>query len=189
MFKNVVFALPMFLASLFSFFFGEEDPYKKNEAMMNKIVERSIKQLSQRYGLSPVGRGGGIKDEKSKREFVAFRVDQKLTKDEARVLIVEIVELVLENINNTPVISHFLYNNPFTYRNLEFVVFIYDKDGSDIYDPDLGLVSLTREGTVNFVTYGKGRPIRYASDVEEPYEEAYRIATQRDYPQTNSSEF
>lgn len=185
MLKILSIGVPMFLASLFSFFFGEEDPYKKNETMMNKIVERSIKQLSQRYGLSPVGRGGGIKDEKTKREYVAFRIDQKLTKDEARVLIVEIVELFLHNINNTPAISHFLYDNPFTYKNLEFRVFIYDSDGSDIFDPNLGLVTLSRIGEVKFVTYKPGELCEYASDSREPYEEAYKIVTQHSYPQAN----
>lgn len=189
MFKIVSFALPMFLASLFSFFFGEENSYKKNEAMMNKVVESSIKQLSQRYGLIPIGRGGGIKDEKSKREYVAFRVDRNLSKDEARVLIVEIVELFLHNINNNQAIENFLYNKPFTYKNLEFRVFIYNKDGSDTFDPDLGLVSLTREGTVTFVSYQYGSLCKRALDLEEPYEEVYQIATQRAYPQSNKPEF
>jgi len=168
----------MLLASLFSFFGGNTDPYKKNQALMDSIVNNSIKQLSDRYGLIPVGRGKSVKEEKSSMESVSLRLDRVLSKDEARVLIVEIVELFLHNINENQNVSHFLYNNPFTYKNFEFRVFIYDKDGSDIFDPYIGLVSLTPRGTVSYVTYKAGSSVSRESWLEEPYEEAYRIATQ-----------
>lgn len=183
MFKNLIFGLPMFLASLFNLFCEKENPYKKNESLMNTTLETSIKQLTSRYGLIPIGRGGGIADEKSKREYVAFEIHQKLTKEEARILLVEIVELFLHNINGNSAIASFLYNSPFTFKNLEFRVFIYDKDGSDIFHPNLGLVSLTRVGTVNFVTYQQDTLCDYVLDIEEPYEEAYKIVTQGIQPE------
>lgn len=178
MLKFCIFGLPIIFASLFNFFGKEMDPYEKNAEYMNRIVNDSIKQLSKRYGLLPIGRGGAEKDSKSKSEYVAFHLHQKLTKEEARILIVEITELFLHNINNNKKITPFLYDTPFTYRNLEFAIFIYNKDGSDIFHPNIGLVSLTRRGTVNFVTYEPGTLCDYASDMEEPYEEAYKIATQ-----------
>lgn len=170
-------AVSLLFASLFNFLGGNVDPNKKNEALMGSIVNSSIKQLKNRYGVYPVGRGGGETDGKARMEFVAFNLDKKLTKDEARILIVEIVELFLHNINQNTEISSHLYNNPFTYKNLEFVVYILDSDRSDLYHPDIGLVSLTPRGTVSYVTYEPGTRCGYASDVEETYEEAYRIAT------------
>jgi len=65
---------------------------------------------------------------------------------------------------------------------LELSVFILDKDGSDIFHPQLGLVSLTQKGTVNFVSYEKGTLCDYASDIEEPYEETYKIVMKKQYP-------
>ncbi|HEV8052401.1 MAG TPA: hypothetical protein VGP47_07895 [Parachlamydiaceae bacterium] len=185
MFKTCFVGLPMLFASLFSFFGGSVDPYEKNEALMAKIVNTSTKQLSKRYGLTPAGRGGGIQDEKSKNEFVAFQLQRKLTKEEARILIVEITELLLYNINNTPEIRPYLYNDPFTYKNLELVVYLSNKDGSKIYDPELGLVALTRRGTVNFATYEFGKLCSYATDVEEPYEETNRFATGKEYSEAH----
>jgi hypothetical protein len=179
MLKLCIFGFPMLFASLFSFFGGKEDPCQKNEARMNTIINTSIKQLSTRYNLVPIGRGGGNKNNKSQLESVSFKLKQKLTKQQARILIVEIVELFLHNINNNQEIASYLYDSPFTYKNLEFRVFIDDKDGSDLYHPDLGLVSLTEGGTVSFVTYAPGTRSDYASDVEEPYEETYHIAMQR----------
>ena len=179
--KNILMKIPIFFAGFFSFFGGEELAYKKDEAKMNAIVNHSIKQLSKRYKVIPIGRGGGNEDNKSRSEYVAFQLYEKLSKDEARVLIIEIVELFLCNINSNKEIAPYLYNIPFTYENLEFRVFLYDKDGSDLYHPNLGLVSLTRIGTINFVTY-KDESLDYAYNVEEPYEEAYRIATNREYP-------
>lgn len=173
-------SISFLFASLFGFFGGGKlDPYEENAPLMNSIVNTSIKQLSKRYGLYQIGIGGSEKDGKSKTEFVAFNLYKKLTKDEARILIVEIVELFLSNINNNQEVKHFLYDNPFTFKNLEFTVLMFNSDGTDLYHPNVGLVSLTRKGTVSFVTYEPGTRCGYASDMEEPYEEAYRIATQR----------
>lgn len=179
MFKFSIMTISLLLASFFDFFGGKMDPQKKNEKLMSGIIKTGIKQLSKRYGLIPIGIGGGEKDGKSTREYVAFHIHKKLTKEEARILIIEIVELFLHKINGSKEISHYLYDNPFTYKNLEFRVFIFDKDGSDVFHPDLGLVSLTPLGTISFVTYEPGTYANYASESEEPYEEAYSIATQK----------
>lgn len=181
MFKFCILGLSMILASLFSFFEEKPSTFDKDMAKMNEVVNTSIKQLNERYGLISVGRGGSEKDYKSNREFIAFKINRKLTIEEARILIIEIVELLLNNINNNTEINHFLYNNPFTYKNIETVVYIYDK-GSDTFHPNIGLVSLTRRGTINFVTYEPNTEYEYATDVEEPYEEAYKIATSKGYP-------
>jgi len=92
------------------------------------------------------------------------------------------VELFLHNINGNKEIIPYLYDNPFTYKNLEFRVFILDKDGSDIFHPNLGLVSLTQRGTVTFVTYKKGALCSRVIDIEEPYEETYKIVMKKQYP-------
>ena len=98
MFKFCIFGFPVLFASLFSYFGGKVDPYKKNQALMNTIINNSIKQLSTHYKLAPIGRGESEKDDKSRMEGVSFNLYQKLTKEEARILIVEIVELFLHNI-------------------------------------------------------------------------------------------
>ena len=189
MLKYFIFGFPMLFASLFSFFGGKEDPHKKNQALMGNIINSSIKQLSNRYGIVAIGGGGGEKEGKSWLKSVSFHLYRKLTKEEARILLIEIVELFLHNINNNKEITPYLYDHPFTYRNLEFAVFFYNKDRSDFYHPDIGLISLTPRGTVSFVTYAPGALCEYASDVEETYEEAYKIATQRHYkPAAESNE-
>jgi len=182
MFKISMLGFPLFLASLFGFL-GWEDQYDKNMVIMNRVINLSIKQLNKRYGLDACGRGSGELDNKSRMESVSFTINRKLTKDEARVLIIEIVELFLHNINNTKNIDPVLYNNPFTYKNLEFVVFINDKDKSDVFYPDLGIVYLSPRETVGFATYVPGTRYKRATDEEEPYEEAYKIATGNDYPE------
>lgn len=186
MIKFYICGLPMLFASLFNFFGkGEEPPYRKNEALMTRIVNSSIKQLSTRYGVVAIGTGGGNVEDKSRFESVSFNLYHKLNKEEARILLVEVVELFLHNINQNKDISPYLYDNPFTYRNLEFVIFLYNENGSDLFHPELGAVSLTPRGTISFVTYESSEICKRATDIEEPYEEAYRIVTQREYPKEN----
>jgi hypothetical protein len=149
---------------------------------MSSIINMSVKQVSDRYNVIPIGRGSSEKNNKSKMESVSFQLQHKLTKEEARILIVDIVELFLKNINNSKEIADFLYNKPFTYKNLEFVVFIHDEKNMNVYHPDLGIVSLTCRGTINFITDKPNSQYEYETDVEEPYEEAYKIVTGKDYP-------
>jgi len=182
MFKFSFFGFPILLASLFSFF-ECEDEYDKNMVIMNRVIDTSIKQLNKRYGLEACGRGSGELDNKSRMESVSFTINHKLTKDEARILIIEIVELFLHNINNTKNIDSVLYNNPFTYKNLQFVVFIHNQDDSSNFHPDLGLVYLSKRGVVGFATYTPGTRYKRETEIEEPYEEAYKIATGNDYPE------
>ena len=94
--------------------------------------------------------------------------------------LLKLVELFLHNINNSPQVTSYLYNNPFTYENLEFIIFISNKDGSMIYHPNVGVVSLTQNGIVSFRTYEPGKNCKYLGNEKETYEEAYKIATQGD---------
>lgn len=194
MFKTCFVGIPLVIASLFSFFGVNPLPYKKYERLMGSIINTSINQLSKRYGVVPCGRGGGVVpnesgdgnlDYKSKNEFIAFQLERQVSKEEARVLIVEIAELILHHINTTPEIQPYLNNDPFTYKNLELVIYLSNKDESKIYDPELGLVALTRRGNVNFATYKPGKLCSRATDEEEPYEETYRIATGREYSESH----
>jgi len=183
MFKFCIFSLPMLFASLFNFFGNSEQPYKKNEAHMNKILNISLKQLKKRYGLVTIGTGGRNIEDKSQCESISFQLYRIITKEEARILLVEVVELILHNINNDNKITPYLHNVPFTYKNIGVRIFILNKDASNTFEPDLGLVSLTQRGTINYVTYEpNSKWCEYATDVEEPYEQAYKIVTQKDYP-------
>lgn len=181
MLKFYIVGIPMLFASLFSFFGGSIDPNKKNEALMASIISTSVKQLSKSYGLISIGGGGGNIDNKSKNEAVSFHLYNTLTKQEARILIIEVINLLLHNINNNSQITAYLYDNPFTYKNLEIRIFFYNKDSSNVYHPTLGLVGLSRRGTIYFVSYEPGTNFNYATDEEEPYEETYRLATGREY--------
>ncbi|HEV8052400.1 MAG TPA: hypothetical protein VGP47_07890 [Parachlamydiaceae bacterium] len=185
MLKFWVVGFPMLFSSLFSFFGANTDPNEKNEALMAKIVNTSTKQLSKRYGLITIGGGGGHVDNKSKREAVSFHLHCNLEKQEARALMVEVVELLLYNINNNNHITTYLYDNPFTYKNLEIRIFIYSNDGSNVYHPNLGLIGLSRRGTVYFVTYENGTNFNYATDKEEPYEVTYKLATGNEYSESH----
>jgi hypothetical protein len=181
MLKNIFAPISLIFASLFNFFGDSTNPNKANEKLMCDIVNISIKQLSQRYEVYPCARGGALSNDntKAKMEFIGFEIYRKLTKEEARILIVEIVELILANINNNKKITPYLYNVPFTDKNLEITIVVYNKDRSELYHPNVGLVSLTPRGTIQFVTYQPGPNCNYASEEEETYEEAFKIVTQK----------
>ena len=93
-------------ASLFGFKDEKINPYKRNQALMANIIDISIDQLSKRYSLIPIGTGGGEKEGKSWLKCVSFQLYKKITKEEARILIIEVVEFFYTILMETKKLYH-----------------------------------------------------------------------------------
>ena len=101
-----------------------------------------------------------------------FQISQTLTFDEARELIISVVEDSLRIINNDTFSSPWLEKHPFNYESLKTTIFIVDSMGDPINHPNLCLVQI-RNGKVNFKTQTFGYIPEYVDITEEPFEEAY----------------
>jgi hypothetical protein len=169
----IVFIIAIII-SLFVYAYSKEDPYLSDaEKGVNTLLAQAAKQLEKKYHMKVIGEGAGMPRRVINLLILSFRINGSLTQDEARKLLVECVEEFLQIANSDEKIRPYMKNFPFTPENLDLSVFIYDKNGQDIYNPALGLAA-SRHGKLFYKTYNKGS-FGYASEIEESYEEALKI--------------
>jgi hypothetical protein len=173
----------MFLCSLFfSFSFYESLGFNLNELpkadiIINTILDKTLMELRTKYPLSIIGVGGSQQDKKETTITVSFLLNQSLSKDECRKLIVDITEVLLKNINQNEDLQPYLYDVPFSYKNIKINVFLRHPDRSDINYPDISVFSLMK-GIVGYDIDDPKIRYRYSTE-EEPYEKALKIVQEQ----------
>jgi hypothetical protein len=142
--------------------------------MTYKAVQETAKILKERYQLRYVGIAeSGGKDYYTLigTRFQLFRI---VSKEEGRKILVDSTEELLKNINSNPALLPHLKPSPFTDKNVQVVVFVYQKDGGDNYHPDITVLSMM-EGEIEYRTKSPEKKYGYYTVEKETYEEAKKI--------------
>lgn len=124
-----------------SFFLMRPKMSKESKAVHQIVREISsiyTKKYNMRYsGISLAAPGGIYRD-----IGVCFDYQGYLTKDEARVILLEIADALLEKINDNTILKPHLKNYPFTGNNITVDIFLVSPEGKRIYYPDIKIISL-----------------------------------------------
>lgn len=169
----------MFLCCFFlSFSFYESLGFNLNElpkadTIINAVLDKTLMELRSKYPLSIIGVGSGQEDKKRIMIGVSFLLNRSLSKDECRELLVDITEALLKNINQNEDLQPYLYNVPFSYKNIKIDVFLRYPDQSSIGYPHIFMFGLTKDNIDYDVRY-PNQQYGYSRQ-EEPYEEALKI--------------
>jgi hypothetical protein len=142
--------------------------------MAYKAVQETSKILKERYQLRYVGIAeSGGKDYYTLigTRFQLFRI---VSKEEGRRILVDSTEELLKNINSNPAFLPHLKPSPFTAKNVEVVIFIYNENNGTVYYPDLTELSMM-EGQIEYATEVPDNKYRYYTVEKETYEEAKKI--------------
>jgi hypothetical protein len=162
-------------------------PYNKTEAMtMNsdqhvspeyvelagKLRADVGKKLAKKYSMHICGITGGL-FERVNRLGLSFDIVGPLSKGRLREILIDCAEEFLSDVNADLKIRPYLKNYPFTQNEIEIRLFIQDKNGYDVFDPNISVAS-ARDGYLYYhIAEDKIAP--YKSTEEEPYEEALKI--------------
>jgi hypothetical protein len=141
--------------------------------MANRLLSKTAKQLKVEKGLIPIGDMGQMMGN-IQAMGLSFQYFHPLSLEEARELLLYASNVFLKNINENKEIRPYLYNYPFTAKNIEILIFVYKPDRSK---PNLGSIGFLcmRNGTL---TYELVAPKTKASCPilhEEAYEEGLEI--------------
>lgn len=142
----------------------------RNQAV-DHVLERTANQLKQRFGLETIGTGGSASEGKESMIGIEFQIKRSLSFNEARKMIIESANLLLNNINSDKYLSSYLSEVPFTQKNIEITIYISGKNHERIFDPDITLVSFDN-GKITFKTLDPEDHYKYKSRIVETYEEA-----------------
>jgi hypothetical protein len=140
----------------------------------NTIKAEVAKKMAKKYGMQCVGEGG-----KSINclcwVMLAFEIRRPLDRDQARIIIMDCAEELLTAFNTNKKIRPFLKDYPFSPKNIDLQLFISQKDGGDIYDPDISVVSIYESNEVKFMTVDPHRRFGYKNQFTENYQDALKI--------------
>jgi len=149
---------------------NEPIPYDK---LANKIIKSASDRLSKKHHMELIGVKQGMMGCVKLIGF-RFQVYRKLSKDEARAIVVDSAQDFLTEINQNESIRNYLQVYPFDLEHIEVVLFIDTPDRGTFYHPDLAVVA-ARRGQVTYTTNDPDHKYRYKLEEEESFEDALKI--------------
>lgn len=160
-----------FTTSMFSKSVNERIP--KDDKIALAIIDETAATLKRRHKLHPCGFGmGGM--ELFKTLDIQFQVIGTLSREKARVILLDCVEEFLKNINSNEEIKPLLINYPFSHENVSLTLFIRDKNNNKLYHPNISVVSFRRRG-LEFITNDPDNEYKYKEEYLETYQEACQL--------------
>lgn len=141
----------------------------EKERLSNEVIRKAAKQIREETGLIPCGTGGGALDQ-IRMLAISFDYKNELDIDSSRKLLIAATEKFVSIVNSDEKIRSYLINYPFQVRNVEMRIFIQKKDGSNLEQGKLVVISVT-EGVLK---YKVNAPDGWGLDTiyQETYEEA-----------------
>ena len=147
--------------------------HSDHEIIIDKIINKTEKQLKKEKDLFMIGTGGQMMGD-IQLARISFQYFHLVNLEEARALLVYTIQTFLKNINDNKEVRPYLHNYPFTTKNIEIKIFIYQPDGH--YPPQGSIQFLVLRN--NILSYKLVKPSEFAPWPilkEETYEEALKI--------------
>lgn len=117
------------------------DERSEHVKIAEKLRGQISREIQQKFHVTQIGSGGGMRDTVN---LICLAFDYRnptMTQDEARELIVPILQLFLQRINENEEIRPYLKNYPFLIDNIEVSIIIHDYEGRILVDPSVAIVS------------------------------------------------
>jgi len=148
-----------------------EEDIPEPDQLMGRVIDKSVEEITKKYGFSPIGVGMSGKFEGA---GLSFRVYRPLRKDEARRILFDCAEILLKNINSSKKLQPYLNSYPFTLQNVGITIYSTNENYVPFSHP-YPSVSCIGNGELIFRTKEEGKEFGYKEVTKETYEEARAI--------------
>ena len=151
----------------------------KREIRRDRLLNQFAKKMNKEEGLYTVGFGGGQEDGKISLIEISFKIDQVLTLEEGRKLIVNSINELLDIINNNSKNEQFFKEFP---ASSEIVwISIFGSPPKNLNSNQIEVVSF-RGSSIAYRKEGpNGRYAPYIEVHEETFEEAERALSEHGF--------
>jgi len=163
--------------------FPDRDEVPKPDQIALDIIDETSELLKKKYGINPCGIGMSGKFEHLSIDFKVYR---SLSKEQARMILVDCVGIFLSQINHCAQIRPHLKPYPFTNKNVGITLFISEPGDKSIYHPAISVASWSSEG-VHFRTLDPDKFFGYKEKQNETHAEALALAAQYEVELAQSS--
>ncbi len=184
--KNLIAFIFLFFSDFLSLSSASEgfqaEDYVRIAYQIRSDVE---KKLQKELQLDCIGTGGSMMDVVS-LICMDFNYYDEVTLDQARRLIIEGSEVLLNAINSSKKIRPYLKGYPFTEKNIEIAIFINKPDGRDVAFDKISCVSQRRSQVLYQLYQPRGAGMSFKDLHKESYAEALRIVNEEKALKNNS---
>jgi hypothetical protein len=175
--KSVFIFLPLFIIACGVIFIQNRNAPFDYVVRAHEIRADVAAKLTERYNMGIIGISGGMID-KVNVIGLSFQILGPLSKEKLREILVDCVEEFLTSINEDEEIRPFLKNFPFTEQEIVINIFIVDKAGRNVYDPDI-MVATANKGKMTYRTKDKNVEIGYKNEMKEDFQTALKSVRER----------
>jgi len=150
----------------------------KEDLIVDAILEKSAIFLEKKYKMHPMGTNVAMPSGIVNLLGLHFQTQRTLTKEEARKILVDSAQYLLNSINNNQEIRPYLKVYPFTLDNVDITIFINNSAGYPVEDSGIGIASI-RDGKLeyNILSTVDNIPVFKNTSIES-YEDALKITQQ-----------
>lgn len=180
--KRVCFAVFIyFIASIvngYSMGFYKEirapEGYKEREKLQFQIINEVSEELERKYEMNSSavgssGDGGCL----LKSVCISFQRNKgPIPLEENRKILIHCIQTYIDAFNNNEKIRPYLFNYPFTEKNVQITIHSYGKKRERLFHPAISCVLNYPKG-ISYYTNDPEQEYRDKEEIEETYEEAY----------------
>lgn len=151
---------------------------KCEDQLVYSIMIKAIKPLEIEYNMERCGIGGAYDKGFHSLDLMLCRYGDKLTKNEARRIIIDCVNKFIQSINQDKKIQSQLKDYPITVKNVSLIIVNYDKNKNDVFHPYINGISFNN-GEIIYTTRDPNNKYKFVSEEIETYEEALSIVKKK----------
>lgn len=159
---------------LLIYFLLPNNNLSNEENAVFQIVDVSANAIKKKHHLQPTGHGVSMPGGPLRELHLIFDTNDATSKDELRKMLISSVSEVVQLVNSNPEIFKILFDPPFNYKNVGITIFNHDKNGHQIYDPEIAVARILN-GKLSYSTIDRPDYSTYKNTTEETYEEALEI--------------
>ena len=157
----------------------QESSYSKEGNLVDEILYNTEAVIGKKFNLKVVGTGAAMPEGIIKKLSLSFCSNKVLTKNELRILLHEVGNELLTQVNINKKIQKFLVRSPFSIENVQIIIFNYENNGSETYDPQISVADLSK-GVFTYQTKDSNGTYGYKNTYTETYEEALKAIQNND---------
>ena len=151
------------------------DSHHPSTKAMHKTVREFKEEIQERYPLLATS----IREAGTRETYthigIGFQINQTLTKDQGRALLVDCLEAFIEKINSTEGLEQYLDPAYFSYDEVSVSVIPMGIDREGLFSPDISIFQYGH-GNIWYYKFNPEDPNRMIGDEKESYKEAYEKA-------------
>lgn len=145
----------------------------KGELLVNSISAKTAKMIEKKHSIKSCGVGAAMPGGPIQELSLCFDTKFINTQDQLRELLIMSAQEFLRQVNGDNDIQEFLKERPFTIKNIQIIIYNHDKDGREVYDPNISAAQIAR-GILIFRTVDKADLFTFKDQFEESYEDALK---------------